>query len=396
MAATDVQIKSAKPKDKSYKLSDEKGLFLLIKPTGSKLWQMKYRFDGKEKLLSFGAYPEVTLKEARDKSEAARKILRNQIDPSEVRKAQKAARIEAASNSFEAVASEWFEKQKKNQQWQSTSYAKRVIGMLSKNLFPWIGQRPIADITPKELLDTLRKTESRGVLETANRTKQIAGEVFRYAVVTGRAERDITQDLKGALATPAKKNHYAAITEPKAVGRLMRDISSYQGTPVVKAALMLSALLFQRPGEIRTMLWAEIDFEKAEWRYLVTKTNTQHIVPLSRQAITVLRELQPLTGRGSYVLPSARGASRPLSENGVRVALRGMGYDNNTMTGHGFRAMARTILDEVLGFRVDWIEHQLAHAVKDPNGRAYNRTAHLDGRKQMMQKWADYLEGLGQ
>jgi integrase len=284
---------------------------------------------------------------------------------------------------------------KQRDRW-TPGYATRVGRYFEVNLFPWLGHRPISDITPQELLVVLRRTESRGILETAHRTKQAAGKVFCYAVGSGRAERDITQDLRDQLKTPTQK-HLAAITDPKEVGRLLVAIDGFIGTPVVKAALLLSPLLFCRPGELRQLEWSEIDFEQKRIDIPVEKMKSRqqgHVIPLSAQAISILLELQPLTGRGKYVFPSARGRDRPLSENGVRVALRTMGYDNETMTPHGFRAMARTILDEVLGYRVDWIEHQLAHAVKDPNGRAYNRTAHLEARHEMMQGWADYLDDL--
>jgi integrase len=267
---------------------------------------------------------------------------------------------------------------------------------LEKILFPYIGHRPIVEITPHELLAALRRTESQGKLETTNRAKIISGQVFRYAVATGRAERDPTPDLKGALKTSRTK-HLAAITEPKEVGKLLLAMDGYQGTHIVKSALLLSPLLFCRPGELRQLEWSEINFDEGRIEIPIEKMKTReqaHVIPLSEQAIRILSEIQPLTGRGKYVFPSARGASRPLSDNAVRLALRTLGYDKETMTAHGFRAMARTILDEVLGYRVDWIEHQLAHAVKDVNGRAYNRTAHLEGRKQMMQGWADYLDTL--
>jgi integrase len=266
---------------------------------------------------------------------------------------------------------------------------------LEKDLFPQIGNRPISEITAPDLLMALRKIEARGAVETAHRAKQTAGQIFRFAIATGRAERDPSSDLKGALMNP-KKKHLAAITEPKEVGKLLVAMDGFRGTPVVKTALLLSPLLFCRPGELRHMEWTEINWEEERWELPAEKMKMKqpHLVPLSKQALELLREHEKLTGRGRYVFPSARGASRPLSENGVRTALRTLGYDNDTMTPHGFRAMARTILDEVLNFRVDWIEHQLAHAVRDANGRAYNRTAHMEGRREMMQGWADYLDNL--
>jgi len=388
---SDIAAKQAKPKAKPYKLADGAGLHLYVLADGKKYWRMGYRYAGKEKTLSLGVYPEVSLKEAREKRDNARKLLANQIDPNEQKRLKKQACYLNAENSFEAVAMEWLEREK--HLW-SESHFVRTQSLLKNNLFPWLGSRAIAEIRAPELLAALRRTESRGILETAQRAKQTAGQVLRYAVVTGRAERDVSQDLKGALKSP-KEKHFAALTEPKDVGQLLVAMDAFQGTPVVKAALQISPLVFQRPGEVRTMQWADIDFENAEWRYLVTKTKTPHIVPLSKQALKILQELQPITGgRGKYVFPSARGASRSLSENGVRVALRTIGYTNEQMTPHGFRAMARTLLDEVLEFKTDWIEHQLAHAVKDANGTAYNRTKHLPQRKVMMQEWADYLDNL--
>jgi integrase len=388
---SDMAAKNAKPKDKPYKLADGRGMYLHVMPNGSKYWRLKYRYGGKERApLALGVYPEVALKDARKARDAARELLASGIDPGDDRRQVKLAKSLSTTNSFEAVALEWLEKQKAT--W-SANYSTKSLLLLQNHLLPWLGHRPILEITPPELLAVLKRVESKGIIETAHRAKQAAGHIFRYAIATGRAERDPTPDLRNALITPTKK-HLASITDPNKVGKLLVAMDGFRGTPEVKAALLISALLFQRPGEIRQMKWADIDFEAAEWRYLVTKTNTLHIVPLSRQAIEILRELQPITMRGVYVFPSARGATRPLSENGVRTALRTLGFGNDEITPHGFRAMARTILDEVLGYRVDWIEHQLAHAVKDPNGRAYNRTAHLEGRREMMQGWADYLDSL--
>lgn len=267
--------------------------------------------------------------------------------------------------------------------------------MLERNIFPWLGSKPITDILPKNILDCLRRIEDRGTIETAHRTLQICGQVFRYAVATGRVDRDITPDLRGALP-PAKGQHFAAITEPKLVAGLLRAIDSYQGSFTAHCALKLAPLVFVRPGELRAAEWEHFDLEAKEWRYFVSKTAVQHIVPLSTQALKILAELYPLTGHGRYTFPSERTprGDRCMSENTINAALKRLGYGKDVMTGHGFRAMARTILDEVLGVRVDFIEHQLAHAVKDPNGRAYNRTAHLPQRHKMMQAWADYLDGL--
>lgn len=391
---TAIAVKQAKPGEKDRKLTDGAGLFLLVTTNGGKRWRYKYRYAGKEKLLALGTYPDVSLADARNRHQDAREKLAQGIDPGEARKIEKLTRHQADADGFEAVAREWFATKMCD---CSQSHQDRTMRALEKDLFPHLGNRSIGAITAPELLAVLRRIESRGAIETAHRTKQTAGQVFRYAVATGRAERDPSSDLKGALANP-KKKHLAAITNPAEVGRLMASIEGFQGTPTVKAALRLSALIFQRPGEIRSMEWSEINWDAERWELPAEKMKMRlpHIVPLSHQALEVLRELQPLTGWGRYVFPSARGASRCLSENGVRSALRTLGYDNDTMTPHGFRAMARTLLDEVLGYRVDWIEHQLAHAVRDANGRAYNRTSHLEGRATMMQGWADYLDELKQ
>lgn len=399
MALSDTACKNAHKSDKAkdgkaFKLFDDKGLFLLVKPTASgwgKWWRFKYRFDGKEKQLSLGTYPEISLSQAREKRDEARKLVATMIDPGENRKAIKEARALNATNSFEVIAREWGAK--KVETWSEKN--NRSKRMLERNIFPWLGERPITDILPKDILTCLRRIEERGTIETAHRTLQICGQVFRYAVATGRIERDITHDLKGALP-PAKGEHFAAITEPNEVAELLRAIDSYQGSLPAMCALKLAPLFFVRPGELRSMQWPDVNLETAEWRYLVTKTKVQHIVPLARQAVAILEELQPLTGHGLYVFPSERTPSgiRCMSENTINAALKRLGYGKDKMTGHGFRAMARTILDEVLGVRPDFIEHQLAHAVRDPNGRAYNRTAHLPERHKMMQKWADYLDAL--
>ena len=392
MPLTATAAKQAKPRDKDYKLSDEKGLFLLVKRNGAKYWRLKYRFGGKEKLLALGVFPEVSLKEAREKQIDARKLLASGIDPGEAKRANKAAQLQSSENSFEAISLEWFNTKMGD---KSKSHQDRTKRALEKDFYPALGRLPISDITPPVLLAALRKIESRGAIETAHRAKQVAGQIFRYAVATGRADRDPSSDLSGALK-PSVEKHLAAITEPKAVGQLLTAIEGFQGTATVKAALQLSPVLFCRPGELRHMEWREINWEESRWEIAAEKMKMKqpHIVPLSKQAVEILKEHQLLTGRGRYVFPSARGASRPLSENGVRTALRTMGYSNDTMTPHGFRAMARTLLDEVLGYRVEWIEHQLAHAVKDTLGRAYNRTSHLADRTQMMQGWADYLDTL--
>jgi len=390
MHLTDTAIRKAKPGDKPFKLFDERGLFLLVTPSGGKWWRFKYRFDNKEKLLSLGVYPDVGLKDARERRDEARRLLANGTDPNEHRKARKAAKDDQAANSFEVVAREWFAKHSPN--W-AANHANRIIRRLERDIFPWIGGKPIADITPPQLLGVVRRIEERGALETTHRALDNCGQVFRYAVATGRAERDPSGDLRGALQ-PVKSEHFASVTEPKKVAEVLRTMDSYEGTLTVRCALRLAPLVFVRPGELRHAEWVDIDLDTAEWSYTVTKTDTKHIVPLSQQAVAILRELQPLTGRGRYVFPGARSASRPMSENAILAAMRNMGIPKEEMSGHGFRAMARTILDEVLGFRPDYIEHQLAHAVRDPNGRAYNRTAHLPERRKMMQDWADYLDKL--
>jgi integrase len=390
---TATEVKQAKAADKLRKLTDGGGMYLQVHPNGARYWRYDYRYAGKRKTLALGVYPEVSLKEAREKHQEARSKIRQGIDPGEVRKVEKLTRHLAAAESFEAVGREWFNR---NLSEKSKSYRERTGRILEKDLYPYLGNRPIASITPQELLATLRRIEGRGANDIAHRAKQTASQIFRYAVATGRAMSDPSRDLTGALKPRRKKKHHAAITDPAELGRLLVAIDAFTGTPVVKTALLLSPLLFQRPGEIRGMEWAEINWGANRWEIPAEKMKMKqpHIVPLSKQAQDLLRELQRLTGRGRYVFPSARGAGRCLSENGVRVALRILGYDNDTMTPHGFRATARTLLDEVLGYRVDWIEHQLAHAVRDPNGRAYNRTAHLEGRAEMMQAWADYLDKL--
>jgi integrase len=391
MPLSDTTIKAAKPIEKAYKIPDEKGMFLLVHTNGSKYFRLKYYFAKKEKLLALGVYPETSLKQAREKRDIARKQIADGIDPSEHRKATKAARVQDVENSFEIVAREWGSKQVKN--WDDKS--NRNKRMLEKNIFPWLGHRPITDILPIEVLTCLRRIEERGAIETAHRTLQICGQVFRYAVATARIDRDITADLRGALQT-TKGGHFASITDPKELAPLLRAIDNYSGTFTVKAALQLAPLVFVRPSELSKMQWDQINIDTREWRYTVTKTDTPHVVPLSTQAIAILNAIKPVTGHGRYVFPSARtpNGSRAMTSEALLAGLRRMGFDNTEMTVHGFRATARTILDEVLGVRQDFIEHQLAHEVKDPNGRSYNRTAHLPERHKMMQRWADYLEDL--
>jgi integrase len=395
MALTDIQVKTAKSAEKDYKLTDGNGLYLLVAASGGKRWRFKYRFGGKEKLLAFGTYPDISLKEARDKRHEARNMVANGIDPGAERKELKRAeqeQQEIVENSFEVVAREWHSKF--SSQW-SPGHAKTTMDRLERDVFPWLGNMPVANVKPVDLLGVLRRVEGRGALETAHRVRTICGQVLRYAVATGRAERDSAADLRGALP-PVREKHHAALTDPKEVADLLRAIECFKGTFHVKCALRLAPMFFVRPGELRQMEWAEIDFETEQWNLPAEKMKMKqaHIVPLCRQAVSILKELQPLTGFGRYVFPCHRSPLRPMTNNAVNAALRRMGYTSDEMTGHGFRAMARTILDEVLHVRPDFIEHQLAHAVRDPNGRAYNRTAHLAERKKMMQQWADYLDGL--
>lgn len=387
---TDTRIKNAKPREKPFRLFDGLGLYLEIAAAGGKWWRLKYRFDGKEKRLSLGTYPGVSLKEARKRRDEARKLLSNGVDPGVRRKALKAARAEANANSFEVVAREWFGKYGPN--W-APSHSSRVIRLFERDIFPRIGTKAIAELTAVDLLAVLRRIEDRGAIDTAHRARTNCSQVFRYAVASARCARDPLTDLRGALS-PVKKEHFAATVDPAKLAGILRAMDGYDGDPVVRCALRLMPLLFVRPGELRHARWNDVDLEAAEWRYLVTKTNTQHVVPLATQALHLLRELKSLTGDGVFVFPGARSAQRPMSDNAVLAALRRMGIGKDEMTGHGFRAAARTLLDEALGFPPHLIEHQLAHRVQDALGRSYNRTSHLPERKSMMAAWADYLDGL--
>ena len=384
-------INQAKPRDKPYKLADEKGLYLLIQASGSKLWRFDYRFESKRKTLALGAYPDVPLALARDRRDNARKSLANEIDPSETKKAVKATKANSLANSFEVIAREWLATK---MQTKSERYQLNVLRRFELYLFPWIGKRAISEITAPELLDTVRRIENQNKVETAYRTLQATGQVFRFAVQTGRALRDITGDLRGAL-TPSVTKHMPSFTEPRQVAELMRAIDGFTGTLTVQTALRLAPLVFVRPSELRKAKWVDIDLEAGEWRYFVTKTKTEHIVPLCTQAIKELETIKPYSGHGEFVFRGGHNPDKAMSEAAINAALRRMGYDTKTqITGHGFRAMARTILHERLNIDPHVIEHQLAHSVPDNLGNAYNRTKFLEQRKTMMQQWADYLDEL--
>ncbi|MGH8151866.1 MAG: tyrosine-type recombinase/integrase [Rhodanobacteraceae bacterium] len=383
-------VANAKAAAKPYRLSDERAMFLLVQPDGSRWWRWTYRRPGTKKrnTLSLGTFPDVSLKQARTRRDEARKLLADGIDPGDKRKAEQAAGAET----FEAVAREWFAKF--STRW-AASHADKIIRRLERDVFPWIGSKPIATMTAPDVLAVLRRIESRGAVETAHRAHQNCGQVFRYAVATGRAQGDVTRDLRGSL-TPWKPGHFASMTDPDKVGGLLRAIYAFTGTLQVACALKLAPLVFVRPGELRHAEWAEFNLDAAEWNIPADKMKMRepHLVPLSTQAVAILRDLWPLTGAGRFVFPGTRDRKKPLSNMAMNAAFKRMGFDGQTFTAHGFRAMARTILDERLGFRPDYIEHQLAHAVKDANGRAYNRTSFLPERRKMMQTWADYLDAL--
>lgn len=418
MPLTDAAIRAAKPKDKAYKLFDGGGLYVEITPSGGRWWRLKYRFNGKERRLSLGTYPEVPLaghkindtwiNGARERREAARRLLKSGIDPSEHRKQEKTAKSEVIANTFEAIARECFaklaaepEKPKKTKDGRKLKARNkpetmaRKIEMFERDVFPRIGNKPISKTSSADILDILKRIESRGSYEIAARVKMYAGQVFRYAVSTDRATNDPTYHLKEALTRVSTK-HYAALVVPEAIGGLLRAIRDYKGYVLTRYALELAPLVFVRPGELRKALWTHVNLDKAEWSLPgeTMKMEEPHIVPLSRQAVDILREVHKISGKTHYIFPSSRSSQRPMSENTVTGALRRMGFTTDEMTGHGFRAMARTVLEEVLGFRIEIIEFQLSHSVIDANGRAYNRTTHLQYRRKMMQKWADYLDEL--
>lgn len=388
---SDITIRNARPRELAFKLYDEKGLYLIVQPTGGKLWRFDYRFFGKRKTLALGSYPDVSLASARDGRDEARRHVASDIDPSDLRRATRESRVGAANNSFEVIAREWISTHMAD---KTPSHTSRLLRRLVLYIFPWLGNKPISDITAPQLLESIRRIQNANKLETAHRTLQSVGQIFRYAAQTGRVARDITLDLKGALP-PTTTKHMAAFTEPNQVAELLKAIDGFTGTLTVQAALKLAPLVFVRPGELRTAKWADIDFDAAEWKYRVSKTNTDHIVPLSNQALAILQDIFPLSGHGEFVFMGGHDPKKPMSDAALNASLKRMGYDTQTeITGHGFRAMARTIIHERLGVDPYVIEHQLAHKVPDALGSAYNRTRFLEQRKVMMQQWADYLDEL--
>ena len=388
MALTATTIKTCKPKDKAYKLTDGGGLYLLVSPSGGKWWRFDYRCQSKRKTLSMGVYPAISLKDARDRRDEAKKQLANGIDPAMVRKSQK--HQQSQPNTFEAVAREWHAKFKPG--W-SDSHANRLLRLLERDIFPWLGSMLVSDVSSPLLLQTIRRIETRS-LDTAHRAMQNCGQVFRYAIATGRQQNDPTHALKGAIP-PIRDNHFASITHPEQIGPLLRAIEGYKGEFITQSALRLGPLVFVRPGELRHAEWSEINLEIGEWRIPSEKMKMgqPHIVPLARQSIVLLTDLQPLTGTGQYLFPSVRSLDRPLSENTINAALRRLGYTKDEMTGHGFRSMASTLLNEQ-GWNRDHIERQLAHAERNKIRAAYNYADYLPERRKMMQAWADYLDTL--
>lgn len=387
---TEKKLKALKPRGKLYRLADAHGLCVEVPPSGARYWRFRYRFAGKAKMLSLGVYPKVSLAEARDWRDDAQRLLHTGIDPSARRQQQKLTVRLAMVTAFEAVAREWLAGRGKL---ADTTRAK-IGWMLETYAFPWLGKRPVREITAPELLAVLRRLESLDKLETAQRLKQVCGQVFRYAVATGRAERDPSTDLRGALKTK-KTRHFASITDPAKVGELLRAIHGFSGSLVVACALKFAPLVFVRPGELRKAEWSEFDLDKAEWRIPAERMKMRevHIVPLSAQAVAILRGLQPLTGTGRYVFPSIRSLRDPMSENTITAALRRLGYTGDEMTGHGFRSMASTLLNEQ-GWAPDVIERQLAHAERNKVRGAYNHAEYLPERRRMMQAWADCLDGM--
>ncbi len=401
---SDATLKSIKPLQSTLRVSDGDGLYLLVKPDGAKWWRFDYSIGGKRKTLSLGVYPDTSLSSARKSANEARELVAGGTDPSDIRKADKQVKekkLEAerridnglpVAGSFEDVAREWASVPTDR---RSDKQTEKIIGWMAKDIFPWLGKRPINEITTPEIDAAVQRIVDRGALDIARRVLWNCGRIFGYAAKKGYSQGDPTARLSEYMPSQ-KVEHHAAITDPKAIGELLRAIDGYQGNFVTKCALRLAPLFFVRPGELRKAEWAEFDLDEAEWNIPAErmKMREPHLVPLCTQAVKILRELQAQTGSGRYVFPGARTNGRPMSDNAVLAALRRMGYAKDEMSGHGFRAMARTILDEVLQVRPDYIEHQLAHAVRDPNGRAYNRTSHLAERRKMMQQWADYLDSI--
>jgi integrase len=388
---TDIQVKNTKPKEKPFRVAAGRGLFLLVKPDGSKYWVMRYQFEGKENNLSFGRYPEVSLVNAEKQASIIHGLLADGINPSENKKATKTSNKGALANSFEIVAREWAISYFTN---KSASHKERTVKRLENYIFPWLGNKPISEITAPQILEVVKRIENLNKLETAHRTLQATSQVFRHAVQTGRALRDPTIDLRGALPAPVVK-HMAAFTEPKQIAELLRAIDGFTGSFTVQCALRLSPLVFARPSELRTAKWADIDLEANEWRYKVSKTKTMHLVPLSTQAAKLFADMKALSGHGEFVFQGGHDPKKPMSAAAINAALQRMGYDTQKdITAHGFRAMARTILHERLNIDPYIIEHQLAHKVPDALGAAYNRTKFIEQRTAMMQAWADYLDEL--
>ncbi len=390
MALTELAVKSAKPKDKPYKLSDAECMYLYVSKTG-KYWRYDYSFLGKRKTLALGVYPIISLADARESKNSARKLLASGIDPSKSKIAKRKEAIRNASITFEIVAREWHDKN--SSKWSPKNTA-RTLSLLERNIFPFIGRLPIADVKPSELLETIQRIEKKGNIQTAHRAMMNCGQIFRYAMATDRAQRDITFVLRGSL-TPIVETHHASITDPKEIGRLLRDIDGYEGLFVTKSALRLAPLVFVRPGELRNAEWEEFNLDVCEWRIPASKMKmgAVHMVPLSKQAVSILNELKQQTGHLKYLFPSIRTPDRPISDNTLNSALRRLGYEKTEMTAHGFRSMASTILHE-MGWPHDAIERQLAHAERNKVSAAYNYADYLPKRKEMMQSWSDYLDSL--
>lgn len=398
---TDAKIKNAELREKAYKLSDSGGLYLLIQPKGGKYWRLKYRFAGKEKLLSLGVYGGsgvgVSLKNARKKRDEAKERLSHGVDPSLAKRLSKAQLYDTHENSFSVIANDWHSK--KSQTLAATT-AKRQRELLDNDILPYLGKRPITELETFELVGCLNRIVDRGALTTAHKARQAINQICKYAKQTGRLKFNPASDMEGAIP-PMNKNHMPAITDPGDFGRLLVAIDAYEGSHIVRTALALAPLLFQRPGELCAMEWSELDLDRCLWTIPQAKKKERdkiegdHIVPLSNQAMALLLDIQPLTGRGPNVFPNQRDHSRPVRTESLGKALRNIGIDTkNQHCTHGFRASARTMLDEQLQLRLEWIEQQLAHNVKDPLGRAYNRTKHLPERIEMMQRWSDYLDNL--